>query len=238
MYEPDECGDERRATILTSGGSGIGAAHRDDFTRLGYTVVEIAPRPQTGPSSLNKGLLGDLTFAANDLGIAVRWLRAHADELCLNPDRIAAVGHSFSAIAALSLAYTEGELDPGDTITLPGLGSTEFPDVSPSPPPAELEAYSNRIDAVVSFAGFAVADTIDPVEPPSLLIHGRNGQAAPFALAKKTCTAATAVGVRCELLPHDDGHDLPAAHLATVAAIDDFLRHELEASTPAGQGVE
>jgi predicted esterase len=170
----------------------------------------------------------------HDMAIAVQWLRAHAGEYCVEPNAIAATGHSFGALTALALAYSEGE-GPMESITIDELGTTipvEPPELGSVPP--ELAAYSNDLDGVVSFSGFALAEHIDSGEPPAILFHGRNDTRVPFSLAEATCAAASAVDVTCELVAHDAGHS-PAPDLE--AALDqavEFLDREM--LIPAGLG--
>ena len=225
IHEPNQCDDGRRPTIVTGGPSSN--VFVDWFRERGYLVVDVAWRSPGYTGGLSPGTLQAFTYATNDLGVAVQWLRAHADELCVDPDRIAAVGYSFGAITSLSLAYSSGHFEPGDIITVDELGDpSELAAPAPTPPP-ELDAFSNRIDAVVSFAGFALAATIEAGEPPALLIHGRDDGTIPFTLAEQTCAAASAVGVTCQLLAHDRGHALAADVPAALEAADEFLRTEL-----------
>lgn len=66
-----------------------------DYARKGYVTVNIDYR-----------LTGEAPFPAciEDVKCAVRWLRAHADEYQVDPDRIGAYGHSAGAHLALMLA--------------------------------------------------------------------------------------------------------------------------------------
>jgi hypothetical protein len=105
------------------------------------------------------------------------------------------------------------------------------------PIPPDLTEYSGVPNAVISHAGFALPDMIDPVEPPALLVHGTNDDVIPFSLAEKTCAAATAVGVVCEVAPHENGHgfsgDLDPTHGddPTVQLTIEFLNREVLAPT-------
>jgi acetyl esterase/lipase len=159
--------------------------------------------------------------------VAVQWLRAHAEELCVDTERIAAVGYSFGAITSLSLAYSLGELAQGDDLTIDELDGSGTVGPGPPAPPPELASFSNEIMAVVSFAGFAIADTIEPGEPPALLIHGRDDRTIPFALAEQTCAAATQVGITCELVAHDSGHGMADDVPGALTLADEFVRREM-----------
>jgi acetyl esterase/lipase/enterochelin esterase-like enzyme len=68
-----------------------------DYAQKGYVTVNIDYR-----------LTGEAPFPAclEDVKCAVRWLRAHAGEYHIDPDRIGAYGHSAGAHLALMLAMT------------------------------------------------------------------------------------------------------------------------------------
>ncbi len=84
----------------------------------------------------------------------------------------------------------------------------------------------------MSFSGFALPDLIEEGEPPAILFHGRNDSTVPFVLAEQTCAAATAVGVTCELVPHDAGHSRADDIDAAWDVIAEFLEREM--LIPAG----
>ena len=220
LHEPGPCDGTRRPVVVTGGPQSITFA--DEFTERGYVVADVAWRtPGYSGSEIDADAIRAVSFAVNDMGVAVQWLRAHADELCLAADRIVAMGYSFGGITSLSLAYTVGELEPGGVIAVDPLisdGAVPVDQEPPPGPPPGLDVYSNDPDVAVSFGGFVLADTIDAGEPPAMLVHGRNDQTVPFALAEATCAAATAVGVTCELVAHDDGHAIPEESFDDVDA--------------------
>jgi dienelactone hydrolase len=224
VFEPGECTGEPRPAVVS--GRGIGSALRDGLTSRGYVVVEVDWRAPGNTSSLDDSTVRALGFAVFDLSVALQWLRAQADELCLDEHRMAVSGYSFGAIAALVVTYYDDDLATEDTVTIPELGGSG--QVSPPriEPPTKLAGISDDPDAAISFAGFALADTIEAGEAPVLMIHGRDDAMVPFALAEQTCASAAAVGVTCEILAHDDGHGIPS-DTATLDRIDEFLRREL-----------
>ena len=48
----------------------------------------------------------------HDCKAAVRWMRAHADELGISPDHLAVTGHSAGGHLSLMVAGGDGELYP------------------------------------------------------------------------------------------------------------------------------
>lgn len=220
--EPGPCGDTLRPAIVTPG-----LYITPELVDHGYVVVTVDVRRPGYTGQLDAGTLESFTYATVDQGIAVQWLRAHAEEYCVDPEAIAAAGYSYGGISSLSLAYTEGELTQGQQVEVDELGDPVTNQLPPPTAPPELADYSNDIAAAVSFAGFALADTIDAGEPPAILFHGRNDGTIPFALAEQTCAAAAAVGVTCELHPHDEGHGFAADETEALELMLAFLEREM-----------
>ncbi len=101
---PENFGDERHpALVIVHGGGWRAGTKHDrpyrtlllDYALKGYVTVSVEYR-----------LLGEAPFPAciEDVKCAVRWLRAHAAEYHVDPDRIGAFGHSAGAHLALMLA--------------------------------------------------------------------------------------------------------------------------------------
>ena len=100
---PENFGDERRAAIVIVHGGGWSAGSRRDrpyrsmlldYALKGYVTISVDYR-----------LRGEAPLPAciEDVKCAVRWLRAHADQYRVDPDRIGAYGHSAGAHLALIL---------------------------------------------------------------------------------------------------------------------------------------
>ena len=193
------------------------------FPERGYVVVSVDWRDDDGTGYSVEGF----TASVLDFAVAVRWVRANAAELCADPDRIAAVGYSYGAITSLLLAYTHGELNTGDSVSVDEVGvSGELPDARPAVPD-ELIDFGDDIAAVVAFAGFGLADTIEPGEPPCLLFNGRNDGTIPFELAEASYVAAVGAGITCELVAHDQGHSMANDIDAALNRADQFLQEHL-----------
>ena len=103
---PDNFGEEIRPAIVLVHGGGWRAGSKQervfrelllDYAFQGYVTISIDYR-------LNQ----DAAFPAciEDVKCAVRWLKAHAKELKIDPERIGAFGHSAGAHLALMLAVS------------------------------------------------------------------------------------------------------------------------------------
>jgi acetyl esterase/lipase len=101
---PEYDGAARRpAIVIVHGGGWRAGSKRDrpyrvmllEYALKGYVTVSVDYR-----------LVGEAPFPAciEDVKCAVRWLRAHADEYGVDPDRIGTYGHSAGAHLAMMLA--------------------------------------------------------------------------------------------------------------------------------------
>ncbi|MCB0994178.1 MAG: hypothetical protein KDB21_03740 [Acidimicrobiales bacterium] len=228
VHEPGPCGDAPRPALVTGGPQSL--VFVEGFVARGYVVLDVDWRTPGLTTAMSPGSVRAAVWSVNDLGLAVRWLRAHADELCVDSERIGTVGYSFGAITALSQAYSAGDVDLGE-VSIPTLGDpVELPEDRPTPP-VELLAWPDDVGAVVAFAGFALVGAVDAGEPPALMFAGENDQQIPIALPQQTCADAVEAGVTCELVVHDAGHAIAADVEAALDRADRFLQRELAATT-------
>ena len=101
---PANFGPEIRPALVIVHGGGQAAGSKSvdvyqkmmvDYAQKGYVAINVEYR-----------LTGEAPFPAciEDVKCVVRWLRAHADEYGVDPDRMGAYGHSAGAHLALMLA--------------------------------------------------------------------------------------------------------------------------------------
>ncbi|MCX6896417.1 MAG: DUF4982 domain-containing protein, partial [Verrucomicrobia bacterium] len=157
--------------------------------------------------------------AVKDAKSAIRYVRAHAEELGIDPDRIIAAGGSAGGQLAVS------------TI-LPG-----------NDEPDENQRVSSRANALVlhnpllGFRGFFTehpeCSPIDNVRagwPPTILSCGTEDKTTPHQVAQQFTEKMKAVGNACELISvanADHSCDWPAANpnfLPTITRMAEFLR--------------
>lgn len=172
------------------------AEAREHFARAGYVVFSINYRLN---ESLPEGLPGVLTTlrlqeyiqeakdAAEDAQAAVRWVRHHAGEYGVDPNRVAIAGHSAGGIISQMVGFNSEH--PGSSNPL-----TE----------------SSRPDAVVSSAGGnlpLILSDVDPGEPPMLLVHGVLDDVVPYPADLPACVLSVLLGNVCEqVLDPDQDH--------------------------------
>lgn len=189
-----------------------------DLVRRGYVVVSIEYRVRP---ELPYGFSGFLTdperfvdlFEAardgqHDMQAAVRWVRKNERSLKVDTSRIIAAGYSAGAIIALETAF-----DPDD------------PGTSGNP------GYPSYVAAAISGAGGyvpGVMGSIDPGEPPIMILHGTHDTTVPVPGSLIPCAATLAAGNVCEAHlfpgePHDVGDFRPDEMLAL--SVDFLYRH-------------
>lgn len=108
MAQPENFGDEiRPAIVLVHGGGWRFGSKQEEvyndmllyYAKQGYVVVTVDYRfDQEAP----------MPACIEDAKCAVRWLKAHAKEYRIDPDRIGTYGHSAGAHIALMLGVSSG----------------------------------------------------------------------------------------------------------------------------------
>ncbi|AHF90682.1 lipase [Opitutaceae bacterium TAV5] len=166
--------------------------------------------------------------SVRDARSAMRYLRLHAAELRIDPDRIAVAGGSAGGhLTAATTLFTGPDIDePGE-------------DTSVSCAANALVLFNPVIDT--SRAGYgnkkigARWQELSPVDhvrsglPPVILFHGTADRTAPFAGAQKFHDAMLAAGNTCEFYPHEGGDHgyiskAPALLNEGLTRIENFLR--------------
>ena len=138
--------------------------------------------------------------ALEDAGSAIRFIRANAKSLRLDPERLVAIGGSAGGHLAAALATVEGFDDPRD-------------DGSVSKRPAALVLYNPVIDNGPQGYGhdrvgdywqaFSPIDNIAPGHPPTLVLLGTRDDLVPVETAERHCGKVRAVGSECTLLLYE-----------------------------------
>jgi len=172
----------------------------------------------------------------HDAKAAVRYLRAHADELGLSTDRIGAWGESAGGHIAALLGLTahrpdlegaHGVVGPSSAVDVVvdwyGLADMEtMPRQDPPPQLAALLPEEMRVPPedhlLRGLEGQARADAspvthVTPGSPPFLLLHGTADWLVPYGQSQQLAAAMTAAGAPVELVPIEGaghiwlGHD-------------------------------
>ena len=206
--------------------------------RMGYVCVSAAYR-----------LSGEAKWPAqiHDTKAALRWMRANASRLGVDPERIAVHGNSAGAHLALMMAATanmpefEGEGVHQGIDTSVRACIAIYPPVDIGPLPLQgmlLGLMGSRATAADCRAASPVAYARRDF-PPTMLIHGTRDDIVPWEASRQMYDALARKGAPVELhllegLPH--AFDANSAYSKSIATlIDLFLgRHMAPLAAPAG----
>ncbi len=234
---PDAPG-KAAAVIIIHGGGWVGGDRRIDVQPL------FKPLSDAGLAwfSINYRLARDLTqfgIAIDDVLAAVRYVKTHAAEFNIDPDRIALLGESaggqLAAMAALragpdaSVKAVVTLYAPTDLVTL--LKTSRYV-------PSQIRDSINGAPwENLILAGLAHLSPVDNVRrdmPPFLLIHGTADPMVPFDQSREMCRRMKSAGANCELCPVEGaGHGIrwwesnPAMAAAYKQKMVSWLREQL-----------
>lgn len=160
---------------------------------------------------------------------AVRWIRAHAEKLGIDPDRLAAGGGSAGGHVATTTGMCDGLDDPADA----------HAEVSSKPNALALfnPVYDNGPDgwghsrAKEWFPAISPAHNISQDDPPAIVFLGSNDSLIPVATAQKFQADMKAAGLNSELhvyegQPHgffNESKGGTEIFLDTIRKMDAFL---------------
>jgi acetyl esterase/lipase len=203
--------------IVHGGGWAFGSKSVDVYQKMmvayaqkGYVTINVEYR-----------LTGEAEFPAciEDVKCAVRWLRAHAKELNIDPDRIGSYGHSAGAHLSLMLAMVS------DTANLEGNGgwdeySSRVNVAAVGSPPTELGQNVPMANSIWWPIGYIAAD-----QPPLFLIQGTEDPVVLPSRTENFVKKMKAVGANIEYLEVKGGHGVAYSEQLEITdpAIEDFF---------------
>lgn len=199
VFEPDgwKATDRRACFLSIHGGGWVGMSPRRQypfaahFARLGMVGICVEYR-------LAKSAPDVTVFdCVRDSRSAMRYVRAHAAELGVDPQKIVVNGGSAGGHLAASTALFDGIDQPGEDISVSAMPNAVvlfFPVIDTS-----QEGYGNRLigDRWREISPLA---RVRPGLPPTILFHGTGDTVTPFKGAQAFHDAMLKAGNRCELV--------------------------------------
>ena len=212
VISPDKAGGGRRSAIVLFHGGGwtMGEpawafARAKHFSERGMVAIaaqyRLSDQKETTPRE-----------AMADARAVIRWVRAQADSLGIDPKRVAAYGWSAGAHLAASAAVFDGDASDDRVSARPDALVLVSPAVS-----LMGDAWVERL-----LGGRGSARDISPDEhvrkglPPTLILQGNVDTVTPLSGAKRFCDRMRAAGNVCELQVYEG-----FGHLFTPAGTPD-----------------
>jgi len=195
-----QAADQRPALVLFHGGGWVGGTptqFNDQATYLaqrGLVCIQVEYR-------LVKDVPGPPLHCVQDAKSAMRWVRSHAAELGIDPQRIGAGGGSAGGHLAAFVGLVEGLDDPQD-------------DLQVSPKANALVLFNPVFDNGPDggwgqqrvgdrYREFSPAHNITSDDPPAIVFLGRNDALIAVDVVERFKASMTAAKVRCEAFYYD-----------------------------------
>jgi arylsulfatase A-like enzyme/acetyl esterase/lipase len=191
------------------------------------------------------------TACVADAKSAIRWVRANARRLGIDPQRIAAGGGSAGGHLAAAVATVPGFDEPGDDLNVsavPNALALFNPALVLAPLDGlDLQGFESRVSADrmgTDPRNLSPAHHVKRGVPPTIIFHGKADTTVPYSTAEAFAAAMTKAGNRCELVGYEgQPHGFfnfgraNGRYAETLAAMDRFLVSiGFLAATPAGAG--
>lgn len=156
-----------------------------------------------------------------DAKSAVRWIRAHASELGIDPDRIAVGGGSAGGHIAACTGVITGFDEPGEDTTISSVANA----LILFNPALDVTDLAPEVGFGENALALSPALHVRAGAPPTIIFHGRDDRMVPIEQAERFTAAMVAAGNRCELISYDgEGHGF-FNHANPTAAPPDHAYH-------------
>jgi acetyl esterase/lipase len=232
LYHPGGDTESKRPVFIYSHGGSFVGGDKDEgiewatrMAQLGYVAASIDYRvgPLAVTAPLDEQEQAQIDRARNDLQAAVRWFKANATLLGIDPDRIALGGYSAGAMMSAGAAVRSN--DPASTPPVVAGSNPEF---------------SSAVCGAVSIAGALNPAHVDPGDAGVIFHHGTLDDTVPFAAAVAARDALLNAGLPVEWHEYPgEGHGFSAASQAIIetTSIQWLYEHVATASYPCSPAV-
>ena len=194
--------DTRAAFVAIHGGGWVNRdasyfyPFADYFAKRGLVSISIDYR-------LHRREPGVSVFdCVKDARSAMRYLRQHAADLGIDPDKIIVSGGSAGAHLAAGTVLFDEVNDPTDNLdvsTEPALLILYYPVIDTSSDGYGQEKIGDR------WKELSPVDQVKPNMPPTLVLHGTGDTVTPFSGVERFHEAMQAAGNDCRLITYEGG---------------------------------
>ena len=168
-----------------------------------------------------------------DAKAAMRWVRTHAPEMGIDPNRIAAGGGSAGGHSAAATATLPGHDAPNTDLSVSPLPNALalFNPVTVTAPIDGLGAFGSEERFGEPVEAFSPYHHIPANPPPAIIFHGEADTTVPYETAEAFCEKWNTQGGQCELVGYKGkdhgffnyGRDGNGPYIDTVRRMDRFL---------------
>ena len=180
--------------------------------------------------------------AVEDARQAVRYMRRHAAQFHVDPERIAAFGASAGANLAAMVGWSgRGPVDSGDRVgaVVSWSGPLDLEGVIRGSPEvrsiflqyANAIGVTDRAQQARLLAGASPVTYLDPTDPPSFIANGRS-EIIPLAVAREAARDLIRAKVAYQLAIYPHGHALDYTSLADRPTLS-FLNQVFVTTRPS-----
>lgn len=231
IARPTQRAHELPAVLLVHGGGWRGGSRQGQrgiacrYASAGYVAVTIGYR-----------LTGEAPFPAciDDVVAAARWVRANANELGIDPQRIGALGHSAGGhlVCMLALAEPNGGFAPGFLENVSGRVNAVVATAAPTDLVRWEEDRGNSGGTFFKEGALEVRAElarrcspltyVDSSAPPTLLLHGSADRTVPAVQSERLVAALRAVkaGLVERLIFDGRPHDFILSYEALIVPLE------------------
>jgi len=256
MFKPDghQATDKRPAIVFFFGGGWRGGTPQQFEHQCRY----LASRGMVAMTADYRVLSRHgtpATACVADAKSAVRWIRANAERLGVDPQKIVASGGSAGGHIAACTAVIDGFDEDGEDTAVSSVPNAAvlfnpalvLASVDGQPPLDAERMVSLEKRMGVEPAKLSPYHNVKKDQPPTLVLHGKADSTVPYRTAELFTKAMTDAGNRCELAGFDDephgffnfGRSGNRMFVATMKRTDAFLGSlgYLEGAPTVGQTI-
>jgi acetyl esterase len=186
--------DTRPAIVFFFGGGWVGGTPEQFRKQSEYLATRGMVGIRVEYRTIPKGDKGPPSICCADAKSAMRYVRAHAAELGVNPEQIAAAGGSAGGHLAAFTALVEGQNDPQDDIKIsckPAALVLFNPVFNNGPGQWGHDRVGNR------FKEFSPAHHVTQDAPPTIVFLGDSDKLIPVTVLSEFEADMKKAGVRC-----------------------------------------
>lgn len=194
--------DRRPALVFFFGGGWVGGTPEQFRGQSEYLASRGMVSVRVEYRTIPKEDKGPPTVCVRDAKSAMRWVRSHAGELGIDPNRIGAGGGSAGGHLAAFVGLVDGQDDPQDDLTVSPKANALvlFNPVFDNGP----EGGWGQARVGDRVKDFSPAHNITADDPPAIVFLGREDKLIPVATVERFQSNMKTAGVRCEAFFYDE----------------------------------